>query len=367
MTATAIVGGQWGSEGKGVVAHALAHHFDAAVRVGGPNAGHSFYEGDARHVMRGVPCAWVNDTCELVIGAGAVVDPDLLREELDALPGVHITVDRTAAIVTHDDAKHEADTGLWEAIGSTTEGVGAARRRKMNRRREIPHVLAGDLPARDWHPRAHLVDDTAEYLSRLIKAGGDVMLEGTQGSGLSLIHGTEWPFMTSADTNAGGLCADTGVAPAHLEHTFLVARTLPIRVAGNSGPMGEELDWADLMAYAGVQKPEKTTVTKRVRRISRWYDPVFTKAVAVNQPCGVFLMFADYLVPDAAGTTDVDELMDRASTVNPLGDLRALADKIETKYNVPILAYGTGGDRWALAWNGEGTCHHGRRWAPTRR
>ena len=314
--------------------------------------------------MRGVPCAWVNDTCDLVIGAGAVVDPVLLGRELDALPDhVVVTVDENAAVVTHDDGELEKSRGMFEAIGSTNEGVGVARARKMSRRREVGVVLAKHWAK--WHPRIRVVPDTQGILAQYLRSGADVMLEGTQGSGLSLHHGTEWPFTTSADTNVSGLAADAGIAPAHIEHTFLVARTLPIRVAGNSGPMGGELGWDDLIKWGGVEVPEQTTVTKRVRRISRWDDPVFRRAVDVNQPCGVFLMFADYLVPAAAGTRDEDELWAAAEEQedSPLGFFPGLVMHIEEDFRVPIVAFGTGGDRWSLAFRAEGRCAHGVSWS----
>lgn len=128
MSATAIIGAQFGSEGKGVVAAALAGRFDAAVRVGGPNAGHSFRvmddTGDLRtYKMRGVPCAWVNPGCDLYIGAGAVVDPHLLSRELNDLPAhVRVYVDANAAVVTEEDVEAETHRGLRDAVGSTLEG-----------------------------------------------------------------------------------------------------------------------------------------------------------------------------------------------------------------------------------------------------
>lgn len=368
MGTVGIIGAQWGSEGKGVVAAALAPVFDAAVRVGGPNAGHSFRvrheSGEFEtHVMRGVPCAWINPEAVLVIGAGAAVDPHLLIEELAELPpSVSVLVDPTAAVVLHADAEAEKGSGLWEAIGSTNEGVGQARIRKIRRRPDYELVTVRQWvdAGHPWPGNAH-VTPTQRMLQSANKRGDRIMLEGTQGSGLSLHHGTEYPKATSEDTNISGMLAQVGLPPTASEHVFLVARTLPIRVAGNSGPMGEELDWADIAQHVPGLAPEKTTVTKRVRRISRWYNPVFDAAVGLNDPCGVFLMFADYLVPEMAGTTDADALLDAAKP-SPLGDLRALTAIIEEAHRVPIVAYGTGGPGWSLAFRGR--CAHGVDWTP---
>ncbi len=367
--ATAIVGGQYGSEGKGVVAAALADQFGAAVRVGGPNAGHSFRvpcddgTGDYRtYKMRGVPCAWVNPDAYLAIGPGAVVDPELLEHELAELPDdVKVFVDSRAAVVLPTDGLMERSLGMVEAIGSTTEGVGIARSRKIGRRGDLPRIV-GEYKG-PWPDKAYMVDNVSEDLYDLYRSGVPIMLEGTQGMGLSIDHGTEYPYLTSANVSAAALADQAGLPPSAVAHTFLVCRTLPIRVAGNSGPMHEELSWADLSEHAGVVTPERTTVTNKIRRIGRWDSALFERSVRLNEPCGVFLMFADYLVPELAGTRDADELLDR-SRPGPLGDLAALTASIEDLYHTPVVAYGTGGDAWSLAFRGN--CAHGNSWAPQR-
>lgn len=366
MGAVAIIGAQYGSEGKGVVAAALASRFGAAVRVGGPNAGHSFRipsdtdEGYQTYKMRGVPCAWVNPECFLAIGAGAVVDPDLLARELAGLPpDVRVYVDNRAAVVTHDDAAAERSAGMVEAIGSTTEGVGIARSRKLSRRGDIARIV-GEYEG-PWPDRAYRVDKVADDLWEMDRSGVPIMLEGTQGMGLSIDHGTEYPFLTSSNVSAASLADQAGLPTSSVEHVFLVARTLPIRVHGNSGPMWDELQWDEVLSYSSAKEPERTTVTNKVRRIGRWDDALFDNAVRRNGPCGVFLMFADYLEPEAAGTTDADSLLDN-STPGPLGDLRVLTAKIESVYHVPVIAYGTGGPGWALAFRGN--CSHGESWKP---
>jgi adenylosuccinate synthase len=369
MGAVAIVGAQFGSEGKGVVAAHLARTqgFDSAVRVGGPNAGHSFRLSDGNggyqtHKMRGVPCAWVSPDTDLYIGAGAIVDRHLLADELDALPEyVRVKVDANAQVVTRADAVAEEADQLREAVGSTLEGVGQARINKI-RRDTVKYPRAGDY--RDWHPRVDIMRDTAAVLYSIWRSAGSIMLEGTQGAGLSLDHTPCPPYSTSANCTASSLLDQAGLPPTALGgaggHVFLVARTLPIRVAGNSGPLFGELSWEELAEHAGVQVPERTTVTNKVRRIGRWDNRLFDLAKRLNGPCGVFLTFADYLVPDMAGTTDAAALLD-ASKYNVLGDLRSLTAVIEETHRLPIVAYGTGGPGWALAFRGK--CAHGIDWS----
>src|SRR5207342_3182860 len=102
-----------------------------------------------------------------------------------------------------------------------------------------------------------------------------------------------YPKVTSADTNASGLLSQIGLPPTVLGgyegHTFLVARTLPIRVAGESGFLLDELSWDQIPA----DKPERTTVTNKVRRIGKWDQDLWDKSLKRNEPCGVFLSFAD--------------------------------------------------------------------------
>lgn len=347
MTATAIVGAQWGSEGKGVVAAAIAPWFRAAVRTGGPNAGHTFVHAGQKHVARGIPCAWINPNADLVLGAGAVLDHQLLHDEaadLELHPDRLIYVDHQAVVVP--PGAHDAEQDLRERIGSTAEGVGIARIMKIQRDASHPiPALARDY---DWEKPFRLAS-TPRLLAEHLAMGHEVMLEGTQGASLSLHHG-EWPYVTSNDTNAAQMLADAGIAPAHLEHVILVARSYPIRVAGPSGPMGHEIDWSEI---PGAPKPELTTVTKKQRRIATWSDETFARAVMLNNPCGVVLTFADYLDPDLAGETDPDLVMQSEP-------VRRLVGGIEYDHRVPVIAAGTGGDTFALA--ELGTCAHGRSW-----
>lgn len=316
-TAFALIGAQWGSEGKGVIAHLLADHFDAAVRVGGPNAGHSFYHNRQLYVARSVPCIWTNPNARLFIGAGAVVNPELLVKELAGLPAdvQGVTIDPVASLITHEHEQRELET-IRATIGSTAEGVGEARVARMRRNGEA-RLAAGY----DW-PAPIEVRPVVPALDRLLEDGALIMLEGTQGSGLSLLHGSKYPYATSTDTNASGLASEAGIAPSDVGHVHLVARTFPIRVAGTSGPMGEELDWSYFVERGLAAEPEKTTVTKKQRRISRWYWPVVDRAVQLNRPCGIWLTFGDYLDSDA----------ERGRMVLALED----------RYEVPVLGIGTG-------------------------
>lgn len=304
----ALVGGQYGSEGKGAIAAHLARQFDTHVRVGGPNAGHTYRDPSGRmFVSQQLPCGWINPSAALVIGRGAVVDVEQLdkeirlAEEVDPTVRQRVFLDRHAWPLTVFDQINEGgvDGDMHRLIGSTGKGVGAARIERIDRDPRSPRSIVTEL---ERHGISIPVVDTVDLLHS--GGAGRILLEGTQGSGLSLIHGP-WPYVTSEDTNAAGLLAATGVPPQALEKTILVVRTYPIRVAGNSGPLPKETSWEYLSAATnGYIRPERTTVTKKVRRVAHFDIEVVRQAVRLNGRCEIAATFLDYLDPKLAGETN---------------------------------------------------------------
>lgn len=338
----AVIGAQYGSEGKGVIVKHIADRFNVHVRVGGPNAGHSFFyqgrTGGKVWKMRSVPCGWANPKAELVIAAGAVVDMDVLLGELTKVkeedPDIlrRVRIDPKAWLITDDDRQYEMNEGMREKIGSTLEGVGSARVSRIWRN---PHrdQRVGDLVNRR-HPLWQCLNDTALFLDDIDE---DILLEGTQGCGLSLVHG-DWPFVTSADTNAAQLAADCGLAPRRITDTLLVARTMPIRVGGNSGPLYDECSWDDLSMKLGKKVEEFTTVTGRLRRIGHWDKDLFYKALTLNRPRWVALTFCDYIDPSLEGLDSTSPIVEEFIEQN-IPDMNSYL-----KYNIPrVPLIGTGG------------------------
>ena len=136
----------------------------------------------------------------------------------------------------------------------------------------------------------------------------DILIEGTQGSALSLLH-SHWPYCTSIDTNAAGIISEVGIAPSRVTDVLMVVRTYPIRVAGNSGPMKNETTWEDISNNVGQHVEEKTTVTKKVRRVAEWDQELYEQSCILNEPTEIALMFADYIDPEVAGCTDIIEVL----------------------------------------------------------
>lgn len=345
-----IVGLMWGSEGKGKIVSSLASYYDAAVRTGAPNAGHTTVVNGSKYVMRSVPCAWSNLRCKLFIGPGGMINIEVLQKELAQFPinaGVleRLHFDRNAIFVDEHDIAEEERNNMNAKNGSTAEGVGVAQARKILRRSchtvgqivnsEEPQVSRGDQLADDIF--VGRVGDVAMELNAIFDAGGSIMLEGTQGFGLCMNHG-DYPFVTSRDVLPSSLMSDAGLAPSLARFTFGVMRTYPIRVAGNSGPMGnaKEIDWAEVSRRCGAPDGaivEKTTVTKRVRRVSEIDWQFMKRSVALNRPDGIFITFIDYIDWSMHGKTEYRDL-----TVNAI----KFIGEVEGQLGVPVVGISTG-------------------------
>jgi adenylosuccinate synthase len=275
-----IVGGGYGSEGKGNIAFHLAPEYDLLIRVGGPNAAHKVY----------LPSGTQAGQAQLVLGPGAVVDPPELLSEIARcdVSNQRLSIDPHVMVI--EDADKIAEATLAESIGSTASGTGSATARRLMRAPEVR--LARDIP--ELFP---YIRPTHQILERAYASGQRIMLEGTQGSGLSLHHG-KYPSVTSRDTNVAGCLAEAGVAPARVRKVLLVVRTYPIRVGGTSGPMNTELTWEEIelrSGLTGLAEKELTSKTKKLRRVGEPEWDLLRHAALLNAPTDIALTFADYL------------------------------------------------------------------------
>lgn len=311
---TVLVGGQYGSEGKGAIARYIANDYQVHVRVGSPNAGHTIYWNGAKHVMQSIPCGWINPDAFIIIGRGALLNMSQFMKELVHIMKYYpdflkrLIIDPEAGIL--DEKFHQMEGGIYgemhKRIGSTGEGVGPARVARINRDPEQFRQFK-DI-AEEYGLTECLHENTPHFIACLQDSGKNILIEGTQGSGLSLLH-SHYPYCTSIDTNAAGIISEVGIAPSRVTDVLLVVRTYPIRVAGNSGPMKGEITWEELNKRMGVEiQPEKTTVTKKIRRIAEWDNELFLNSVCLNAPTEIALTFADYIDPSLANSTDVEKV-----------------------------------------------------------
>lgn len=332
----AVVGAFYGSEAKGAVVGHIADKYDIHVRTGGPQAGHSVWYKGKKYVNRLIPVGWVNPKAQLVLGRGGLINPEVLLEELKMLEEVdphireRVYIDPKAGYM--DPSFHEQEGGVHgdahKRIGSTGEGVGPAREARIHRD-PAKFQLIGSV-AKQWEIEEMMYPDTPLFLNKAIEYGKNVLLEGAQGCGLSLIHG-EWPYVTSNDCNAAQMCADAGIPPQFVTHVILVARTLPIRVAGNSGPLKDEITWEQLSMELGRPVEEKTTVTKKIRRIGRWDNDLMDAAIVLNGPTSIALTFCDYIDSSVYGKMEL--------TPKVMDFIR----NIEQRFGVNVSMAGTGG------------------------
>ena len=331
MSVTVVVGGQFGSEGKGkICAHlAMTDNVDYMVRCGGPNSGHTVDVRGRRYQLRQVPAGFINPRTRLLIAPGALVDPEVFLHEVDLcrLDPSRIGIDKNAGVIEDVDLANERSLSLAERLGSTGTGVGSAVSRRVLR--DPNFYLAGNHPA-----LAPFVTSVREELGEAVQLDQSVVIEGTQGFGLSLYHAEEWPYRTSRDTTAHSFLGEVGLGIRDYD-VVMAIRTYPIRVAGNSGPLPNEITWADVQQESKYPHPiaEFTTTTKRLRRVARFDWSVVDQAVAANSPTQIALHGADYIDYANHAVTDWNRL-----TPN----VHEFVERLERRYDVPVTFIGTG-------------------------
>ena len=297
-----LVGGQFGSEGKGNIAAYLSSEYDLLVRVGGPNAGHKVFWDPEPYAFHLLPSGTLHSRADLVIGPGSVISVEQLQKEINdcQVTTARLAIDPRAMVIEPADVMFEEKT-LRGSIGSTAQGVGAATARKVLRGAwpDGPPVrLAKEVPELQPYLR-----ETCEVLDNAFTRGARVFLEGTQGSGLSLHHGP-YPHVTSRDTTVSGCLSESGIAPSRVRRIVMVCRTFPIRVESprgkSSGPMSQEISPEVVAERSGIsineiQEIERTTTTDRPRRLGEFDWSLLRTAASLNGPTDVALTFADYL------------------------------------------------------------------------
>lgn len=296
-----ILGGQYGSEGKGAASAALYAEFnqrnkfyDVIATNAGVQSGHTSVHDGIKRVLFHLPTFGVLSGAHIYLNAGSVIDPEVLLNEIadNNIEDDQLTIHPNAAIVTQGcrDAEARADSAQTK-IASTRKGVGEAISRK---------VLRSGKVARD-EPRLRKYVERID-LNNLLTANCSVLLEVPQGLSLSL-NSPFYPHCTSRDCTVGQAMSDAGIHPEFMGKVMLIMRTYPIRVGNITGVDGEELgysggvysdqqeiDWA----YLG-QPAEITTVTKRVRRVFTWSNRQLEDAIALTRPHLVYLTFCDYI------------------------------------------------------------------------
>lgn len=335
MPVSIVVGGQFGSEGKGKVALEIVRRdatTAAAIRVGGTNSGHTAVANDGRTLaLRQLPAAAIDRSVQIILPAGSYIDPAIFKHELDllSLGPDRVSISPMARVITGDHKEWEQSEGLGPAIGSTQSGTGAAVM-AMTARGATGFPL-NSIQADQMPELAPFLRDTTAEVRALLNENRRVVIEGTQGFGLSLLQGGYWPKATSRDTSAAGFLAEAGLSPRDVDDVTMVIRCHPIRVAGDSGKLCGEITWDKIAAEAGLPTDyrEYTTVTGKVRRVGRFDPDLVRRAIAANNPNRIVLNHLDYVDP---------RVRDRSLTAKA----RLFVEKIEQDINRRVDWLGTG-------------------------
>ncbi len=317
----AVIGAQWGDEGKGKIVDLLTPQVEIVARYqGGHNAGHTVNVGDEQFILHLLPSGILHPGVRCVIGNGVVVDPNALFAEIDTLAGQGVDVgdrllisDKAHVILPyHRDLEVLAEARRGDRrIGTTSRGIGPSYEDKVGRRGirvadlgdasddgPLAAAIRENVAARNravdgvetewrtlhaevrsaWTRLERWVGDASLFLTAAMEAGQCVLFEGAQGTMLDIDHGT-YPFVSSSSGTAGGICTGLGVGPRSIGAVLGIAKVYTTRVG--EGPLPTELhgEMGNQLRESGR---EYGASTGRPRRCG-WYDAVAVRyAVRIN-------------------------------------------------------------------------------------
>lgn len=322
MPATVVVGGFFGDEGKGKMISylALKDKPEIAVRGGvGPNAGHTFVLNGEVHKLRMLPSAILSKDTRLMIGAGVVINPEILLNEIEKY---HVQdrffIDGQCGVIEPAHINRDKGEDLKGRIGTTGSGTGPANSDRALRTLQM---------AKNVRELSIYIGDVSNAVNFAIDRGEKVLVEGTQGTFLSLYHGT-YPYVTSKDVTASGICADIGLGPKRVDDVILVFKAYVTRVG--AGPLSNELSKEEAQKRGWF---EVATVTGRERRSAPFNFELAKKAIMLNSATQLAVTKLDVIFPECAHVKEYDKLSEGA---------KSFIEQIEKTTNVKVVLIGTG-------------------------
>jgi adenylosuccinate synthase len=324
MPSTVIVGGFFGDEGKGKIISYLAMKDNPtiAVRGGvGPNAGHTIEHENKKYKVRMLPSAFLNPDTRLLIGPGVVISPDILLKEIVEFGTQDRSfIDFQCGII--EEFHKTADSGgrLKESIGSTGTGTGPANADRAMRTLKL---------AKEVESLALYLDDIPNQVNFALDSKENVIVEGTQGTFLSLWHGT-YPYVTSKDVTASAICADVGIGPKSVDEILVVFKSFLTRVG--EGPLKNEIS-QDKAIAKGWQ--EVGTVTGRQRRAADFDFDLAKRAIKLNSATQLAITKLDVVFPECVHMQSFSDLSSPA---------KYFIKNIEDQLKVSVTLIGTGPD-----------------------
>jgi adenylosuccinate synthase len=317
------VGGFYGDEGKGKIIAYLAKKDNPtiAVRGGvGPNAGHTFTFEGKEYKVRMLPSAALNPMTRLLIGAGVLVNSQVLLNEIAKFQADDRTfVDSHCGII--EQIHIDRDIGedhLKSKVGTTGTGTGPANADRALRTLK----LARDIPELSLY-----IEDVSNSVNYALDNNEKVIVEGTQGTYLSLFHGG-YPYVTSKDVTASGICSDIGIGPRRVDEVLIVFKAYVTRVGG--GPLEKELSNEEAKKRGWI---EYGSVTGRQRRVAPFDIELAKKAIRLNSATQLAVTKLDVVFPQSAGVREYIKLPAEA---------KKFIENIESEAGLKVTLIGTG-------------------------
>ena len=322
MSCTVVVDGFYGDGGKGKIVSYLAVSDDAAVCVRGgvgPNAGHTVVKDGVKYKLRMVPCGFVNERTLQLIGPGVVVNPEIFLKEVEEtdIEG-RVGLDPQCAIIEPKHIELDRKGHLKEKIGTTGTGTGPCNADRAMRTAK----MAREIPELEPY-----IKDVPQLVNDALDRGENVILEGTQGTYISLYHGG-YPYVTSNDVCAAAICSDVGVGPTRVDEVVLVCKAYVTRVG--AGPLEGEISYEEAKRRGW---DEYGTVTGRQRRAAPFNHRLAKRAAMINGATQLAITKLDILYPQCKGASSYDDVPDEG---------KAFIAEIEEKVGLPVTLIGTG-------------------------
>ncbi len=322
MTSTVVVGGFFGDEGKGKIISYLALKDNPSIVVrggAGPNAGHTVKDGDRTYKIRMLPSGFLNKKSKVMIGPGVVINPDVLLKEINDFDvSNRAFVDRNCGVIEQTHLTEDSKGRLKKTIGSTGSGTGPANAERAMRTLKL---------AKEIDSLSSYIEDVPTAVNVALDSNENVLVEGTQGTHLSLWHGT-YPYITSKDVTASAICSDIGLGPKKVNEVMVIFKSYVTRVG--TGPLENELTPEETSKKGWA---EVGTVTGRQRRAAEFDFDLARKSIMLNSATQIAITKLDVLFPDCANKTSFDSISPEA---------KSFIKKIEENLNVPVTLLGTG-------------------------
>ncbi|MDI6730501.1 MAG: adenylosuccinate synthetase [Candidatus Altarchaeum sp.] len=338
-----VVGGQFGDEGKGKIISylCLKDNYDIIARGGvGPNAGHTIVYDGQEYKVRQVPSGFLNKNTKLYIGTGVLINSDVFLNEISKFNEFNIKerikVDFQCGIIEEaHKVRDKVDANLREKVQTTGSGCGPANEDRIKR----VGKLAKDIPAFN-----EFLCDVAMELNDAIDEDKKILIEGTQGFGLSLYHGI-YPYVTTKDTTASAMLSDIGIGPKHVNDVIVVLKAYTTRVGNglfwNETNINKDKKdnekfnklFNDFKIYEKLSKiEEKGTVTGRARRVAPFDFELAKRSAKINSATMLALTNIDRLF-DCVGVRKFNDLPE---------DAKKFIKVIENEVGVKVKLISTG-------------------------